>query len=516
MARFLALIALAASALPAAAQGLSPRERGDLAIRARGILKKHCGECHTGETAPGKSRLLILDHPALVSKDAPVPFVAAGDAGRSQILQLIEDGSMPPGGRPRPTEEEIAVLRRWVAEAKAPAFPRAFDNRYVLETMLADWERQKPEDQKFIRYVSFAHLATEDGSAPKVADSLDRVNRGMLHGLGRKGVMTGMMLGDKLPADEAAVVYRIDLRAWGWAAADLFDRVTPTRAGPDAYPLIPFDLVLSEYPHGFALPPTDPLTSRLGPFFAATKQVRPVPFLAGDWLADALSHEKERPTQLADELRSLGELAGTETDGKPPPDGPRRSRFAGKWSNGGHVWSAEKTATFAAIPPLGAWSLGDVCTNPPPFKLKLEAIDTGGKTIDTVRVKEPFNLRVTSDRDVGFTLLSVLPDGSIQARRTKGGNQITRGTPLMLEPPNGGPFKVGSRLTDEDWETENFVLLAAEGEAPPVTLVRSRHAQRPIWRFLPGVGPDGKPVEGFDPRKVVRVVMPLKIVAEKP
>ena len=40
----------------------------------------------------------------------PVPFVAPGKVAASQVIQFLEDGSMPPGDRPRPTDEEVNGL----------------------------------------------------------------------------------------------------------------------------------------------------------------------------------------------------------------------------------------------------------------------------------------------------------------------------------------------------------------------------------------------------------------------
>src|SRR6266545_8120809 len=91
---------------PAVAFAESPsRASGDLAIQAREILRKHCSGCHTGSPDVGKSKLNVMDYAQLTATDRPVPAVKPG--GRSQLLELIKDGSMPPANRPGPTVAEV-------------------------------------------------------------------------------------------------------------------------------------------------------------------------------------------------------------------------------------------------------------------------------------------------------------------------------------------------------------------------------------------------------------------------
>ena len=97
------LALLASSAFVRADETLTRREKGDLAIKARAILKKHCFECHGGPDSRGT--IQVLEYSRLVATGPnPVPFVAPAKAADSQIVQFLEDGSMPPGDRPRPTE----------------------------------------------------------------------------------------------------------------------------------------------------------------------------------------------------------------------------------------------------------------------------------------------------------------------------------------------------------------------------------------------------------------------------
>ncbi len=94
----LALLPLLAAA--AGADDLGPREKGDRAIAARQVLFKYCRECHGGDTSAG--RLTVVDHNRLVDPGpVPVPFASRNkDRPRSQVVEFMRDGSMPPGGRP--------------------------------------------------------------------------------------------------------------------------------------------------------------------------------------------------------------------------------------------------------------------------------------------------------------------------------------------------------------------------------------------------------------------------------
>ena len=157
------LVLLASSAFVRADEPLTRREKGDLAIRARAILKKHCFECHGGPDSRGT--IQVLDYSKLVASGPnPVPFVAPNRAKASQIVQFLEDGSMPPGDRPRPTQEEIQTVKDWIG-ATAPSYPRAFDDRTTLQEILNDLQKH-PEAAPNLRYFSLAHLVRDDADLP--------------------------------------------------------------------------------------------------------------------------------------------------------------------------------------------------------------------------------------------------------------------------------------------------------------------------------------------------------------
>jgi hypothetical protein len=298
------------------------REKGDLAIQSRSILKKYCGECHNGQ-AGSRGTIAVLDYPKLVASGPnPVPFVLPKNADASQVIQFIEDGTMPPGNRARPTSDEIAVLKKWIAES-APSYPAAFDEQYTLRVMLDDLGRQAPALIPYLRYVSLAHLVGEGPPA----------NLGLVESKLRTA-LTGYSQDASsalVAVDDCATLFRFDIRSVGWDSRELFfSAAKGAAAGLSTF--MPYDLILLEYPHGFRLPPDHPQTARLNQYFKTTRQVQPIPFLRADWLAEKIGKD----TPLADDLKSLIDLRQSlEKEGSPAlglekkmPCGPKLRAFA--------------------------------------------------------------------------------------------------------------------------------------------------------------------------------------------
>jgi mono/diheme cytochrome c family protein len=483
---------LGSSARADDAEPLTPRDRGDLAIAARAILKKYCAECH-GEKS-GQTSLSVLDYKQITAKAPPVPFVNLDDPAHSQVIEFIEDGSMPPGGRPRPTADEIAKLRAWV-QAKAPGYPRAFDDPMTLATMLDDWTAQEQQDRPHLRYISLAHLIHDDRPLPDLKSQAFRLQQALAAASGETAALE--------PVDSAATIFRLDLRTLGWDTLDLFSRIEKGLPQADVYPIIPFDLILLEYPPGLAPAADDALKGPLQSFLAAAKQARPVPYLRGDWLAAALAPG----SALAADLKSLVDL-GKAQDKKEDLCGPPMRPFPPP--------SADQKEP-ARTPPLTAWYARDAVPEPPPFNLQFSLVDTSDKksTEPVIVAGQSFHFEAACDREVRFILLNVLSTGDIRPIPVSGGNIVKPGMPRRLTPETGQPFRIPSLLSGKPSETEHFILIAAESNVPLPTITRSRHSDsldcskkdgQPIWRFLFD-STDPK----FDPARAVRRVIPVKV-----
>ena len=97
-----------------ASAALAAESTIDFAHQVVPVLKKHCVECHGGKESKGglslNSRALVLESDAVV----------VGKPDESRLIELVAsqdaDEQMPPKDRPRLSDDEQTVLRRWVAE----------------------------------------------------------------------------------------------------------------------------------------------------------------------------------------------------------------------------------------------------------------------------------------------------------------------------------------------------------------------------------------------------------------
>ena len=106
-----ALLLLAAPALAADGGAAGP----DFDREIRPVLTKYCAGCHNAGEASGEFALHDFD--GLMRGGYEGAIVAPGDDAGSRLFGLL-DGSagalMPPEDEPRPTDEEVELLRAWV------------------------------------------------------------------------------------------------------------------------------------------------------------------------------------------------------------------------------------------------------------------------------------------------------------------------------------------------------------------------------------------------------------------
>lgn len=100
---------------------LSPISAGgsDAERNVSPVLKKHCFACHGDGTPKGGLDLRTRESVRKGGKSGAA--VVAGKPEKSLLLERVTDGSMPPEGKPRLTDEEKKILRDWIhAEAAKP------------------------------------------------------------------------------------------------------------------------------------------------------------------------------------------------------------------------------------------------------------------------------------------------------------------------------------------------------------------------------------------------------------
>jgi hypothetical protein len=166
--------------LPTARAG-DARADAELVCEVQEILHHHCRRCHI-EAAKGGVR--VLDRTLLV-RQRQVVRPCAPDA--SELLDLVEGGSMPPGNLPKVPREDQRLLRKWI-EVGAPALPGQGDDSFILWSIARDWGRLGDKQTSSWRYVSLnhglpderralervlRHLAAEDSPAP-ILESIER------------------------------------------------------------------------------------------------------------------------------------------------------------------------------------------------------------------------------------------------------------------------------------------------------------------------------------------------------
>lgn len=111
-AAFVVLLAILLSTTPAPAQSPTGGVPIDFAHSIVPILQKHCVDCHGGREAKGSfsinTRELLVDS----------GHIEVGDSTASYLLELVladdPDTQMPPPDKPRLSDDEKTLIRRWI------------------------------------------------------------------------------------------------------------------------------------------------------------------------------------------------------------------------------------------------------------------------------------------------------------------------------------------------------------------------------------------------------------------
>lgn len=456
MKSLVAAVIVLSACLAARAQ---PPATGDLVLNARAILHKHCSACHHGG-AGSKGELSVLSRAGL---DRPNrPFVQL-----QQIIELIEDGSMPPGNRPPVPAAEREILRLWLAAA-APAYVEKYDDEYVLNTQLADARSRAAGELPFTRYVSLAH---EVPSAVTPLEPRRTALKKALADLSKDGKLQ--------PLDPAETVFRFDLRQAGWDAKP-FETVTEVNEKEVRKPLrwTLFDAVLLEYPHGEYYDDIKAFATLRDAFLRPAAQIRPVAFLRGDWFADALPK-----LPVAAELR--------QTFGKPAvnTEKPPLIRVGGKRT---------------PILPLDALSQPNVEAQPAPFKVMyFETLDAKTKMPEAkFKIGDVFIIHMHSSQDVQVEIVLTDAKGEKDILPLQ---RVERNAPAYIRPDGEDGFTIpDSTPVGKSYLT----FYASEAKLPPAEVWKARGwADRVVHPFY---GLD-KPAGGIDPAKIIKRTIEIEI-----
>jgi hypothetical protein len=492
------LLALFAPALALGADG-------DLTLRARAILYKHCAECHKGVPG-GQGEMSVLDRAGM---ERPArPFLTPDGPGQPQLLQLIEEGSMPPGNRPKVPENELQVLREWVG-AQAPAYPRSFDDEYALASMVADLEKLPPAERPHQRYFSLTEFM--QGKDTEADFRLEPKRSALLATLKRYAKET---LRSLRPADPCGTVLALDLRQAGWNLQPFEEARRPDKTTvPGAANLNLFDLILLEYPLGRLYPVSKSAERLTDLFLRPAAPVRPILFLKGAWVMEDLA----RPplSAVAEEIRRALDVAG----GAAPED-----RIAVDMAPKPPL-AIHEPVDQNAILPLDAITI-PAFEPKAPFHVFFETLNF--KTRERVSKFRPreqlaIGLRISSDDSTSKVHVEIQwasPDGTRAPLNLVGTDRDYRVVEVgdQLEFPSSKDNRPGYTVTKPKGQTEKvtdaLTIFASEKGLPEGLRLVSKSVngrtlvkERVVHDFYP---PRGAPPT-FDPARLVKKTIYIEI-----
>jgi mono/diheme cytochrome c family protein len=260
--------------------------------KAQAALTTYCGSCHGSASAGMGGFKVVDDATALVTSGK----VIAGKPDDSPIYKRMSTGTMPPASvAKRPGDPDIQAVKDWIScgaedwnatSSAAPAFDfLTVDDR--LSTMLRDVRSiANPTDRLRIRYFDLSMLANAGYSEAQL-----QVYREAVSFLANS-LSTGRNVVAPRAIDKDKLIFRIDLRDYGWSAATwtAFEQIYPYAVIYDQNSrLFPFDEVSAEQ-----------LRDETG---------TQIPFIQGDWF---ISHGS-RPPLYFDVLGIPGTLQELET-----------------------------------------------------------------------------------------------------------------------------------------------------------------------------------------------------------
>jgi hypothetical protein len=263
-----------ASGVAQAGQAMAGTSCSKLADQAEGILTQYCASCHSGGNKQGGFGD-VLDVEKMIAQGKIVPKEPDG----SKLFMLVMGGIMP-RTMSKPSQDEVDALSAWIGcgardwnsglggSAQGQAAYLSIDQRLLL--MYEDLRGiANPSDRQRMRYIDLSHFANAGSSDDDI--ELYRQSVSLLV----NSLSTGNRVVAPEPIDADQLLYRIDLRNYGWSERT-------------------WDLITADYPYAVRYDPD----SRLFPFDEDLAQsIREdtqtvVPNIQADWL---LAHASAAP-----------------------------------------------------------------------------------------------------------------------------------------------------------------------------------------------------------------------------
>jgi serine/threonine-protein kinase len=294
---------------PAPAPAAAPVAVASDASQVRAIFEKCCFRCH-GQDDEAEAGVYVLDRDKLIAKKKVVP----GDPEHSRLYQKITSTTspMPPEDEtPRPSADDIALIKKWIAAgappltAEATAASGSLDAGYLL-TAVRDHLLKTPEqDRKYQRYFTLCHLYNN----PDESKNLPVYRAGLaklVNSLSWKKTVA-----QPRAVDKAGTIYVLDLRELDWDAPDRWQ-----------------DLV-RVYPYGLRY--DDAGNAGLNSLSLEIERLAgvPLPYIRADWFLATASRPPLYYTVLGlpTNARQLEQMLGVDLAGDFLDDKLRRSGF---------------------------------------------------------------------------------------------------------------------------------------------------------------------------------------------
>jgi serine/threonine-protein kinase len=224
--------------LPSFAHCQAP-DQPQLAAQVKDVFTRNCYRCHGQNGAKNGDFDWVLDFQKLVGTK-----VVAGNPKKSRLFKRMGiNQDMPPEGeKPRPTEAEIALVKKWIeAGAPAPAGEVAKARPFVslkdeLAAMRDYLKKQARDDRPYVRFFSLRHLSNLPPD--KVRDADLRIYQAALSKL-VNSVSWKERIAVPQPADAAKTLFALDIRKLDWDRDNLWQeilKVYPYALSHDRYP----------------------------------------------------------------------------------------------------------------------------------------------------------------------------------------------------------------------------------------------------------------------------------------
>jgi serine/threonine-protein kinase len=191
-----------------------------LQAQVEDILNRNCGSCHGAEGTLQAGMDYIEDIEQLVASGRIVP----GNPDASLVVQRVVSGSMPPAGNARPTDDEIAQIVAFVRSMADAGAGEGIDTGLslaqcddplitfdeVFERIQEDLLAEDPDARRFVRYIGLTNRL----NAGRCSAQLESDRWALSKLLNSLSVRPRVVVPEAI--DEQEVIYRIDLRDYGW------------------------------------------------------------------------------------------------------------------------------------------------------------------------------------------------------------------------------------------------------------------------------------------------------------